>query len=475
MPRLTRRVDLPVDAAEAFAWHERPGALDRLTPPWEPVRVEHPPDGLAVGARVVLRLGVLGLGVGERLGLRWVAEHTAYDPPHHFTDVQRGGPFASWTHTHRFQPAAGGEGSALIDEVDYRLPFGALGSAVAGDLVRDRLTRVFDYRHRTTAADLAAHRRAAQRGATTMHVAVTGASGLIGSALTAFLTTGGHRVSRLVRRAPQGENEIQWHPAPTPAAPAAGRLDPADLRGVDAVVHLAGESLVGRWSADRKRRIMDSRVDGTALVAGTLAAMDDGPRVLVSGSGINAYGFDRGDETLTEDSTTDGGFLGDVVAAWEGATQPAIDAGVRTVHLRTGIVQTPLGSSLRLQLPLFKAGVGGRLGSGRQWTSWITLDDIIGLIHHALVTDEVVGPLNGTSPEPVRNAEHARVLGRVLGRPALVPVPPFGPALLLGSEGARETAFVNLRVLPEKALATGYAFRHPDLETGLRHLLGRTR
>lgn len=300
-----------------------------------------------------------------------------------------------------------------------------------------------------------------------MHVAITGASGLIGSALATALTGAGDRVSRLVRRAPGGQGEIRWDPS-------AGTLAPDALRGVDAVVHLAGESIAARWSPERKRRILDSRVDGTGLVARAMAAMDGGPRVLVSGSATGYYGADRGDELLTEESAGGDGFLADVVRHWEAAAQPAVDAGIRTVLLRTGIVQSPDGGSLRLQLPLFKAGFGGRLGSGRQWVSWITLDDLVGLVQHALATDGLAGPLNGTAPEPVTNAEHARVLGRVLSRPAVVPVPSFGPALLLGAEASRETAFASQRVLPERALASGFRFRHPDLESGLRHILGRT-
>jgi uncharacterized protein (TIGR01777 family) len=456
----TSRIEAPVE--EVFAWHERPGALDRLTPPWDRVTVEQPPASLRVGTGVVLRTHLLG-----PVSVRWVAEHVGYDPPREFRDVQRSGPFAAWDHRHRFAPADGG-GTLLVDDVTYRLPLGALGEAVAGPLVRRRVRAMFDYRHRQTADDLALHQRTRQGESRTMHVAVTGASGLIGSALTALLTTGGHRVTRLVRRPARDGDEVSWDPE-------GGTIDADRLRGVDAVVNLAGENVGGgRWTVEHKRRVLDSRVRGTRLLAETLAKLDDGPRVLVNASGINAYGYDRGDELLTEDSSPGGGFLADVVRQWEAATEPARSAGLRVVLVRTGIVQSPAGGALKLQLPLFRLGVGGPLGSGRQWTSWITLDDIVGLYLHALTTPDLEGVLNATAPEPVTNAEYTRVLARVLRRPARIRVPRLGPAVLLGREGAKQTALVNLRVLPERALAGGYRFRHPDLETGLRHLLGRT-
>lgn len=298
-----------------------------------------------------------------------------------------------------------------------------------------------------------------------MRVAVTGSTGLIGSALVEFLVSGDHRVVRLVRGTPTGSGEIAW-------APEAGTLDREGLRDVDAVVHLAGEPIGGgRWTAERKQRIRDSRVHGTRLLAEALAGLDAGPRTLVCGSAIGFYGADRGDEVLTEESSSGSGFLAGVVREWEAAADPARKAGLRVVCVRTGIVQSPRGGALGLQLPLFRLGVGGRLGSGRQWMSWITIDDTVGILAHALMEPGLDGVLNGTAPEPVRNAEYTRVLGRVLGRPAILPIPRVGPAVLLGKEGAEETALASQRVLPARTEATGYVFRHRDLETGLRHVL----
>ena len=298
-----------------------------------------------------------------------------------------------------------------------------------------------------------------------MDVAITGSSGFIGTALTSALTDAGHRVRRVVRRAPSGTDEVQWDPE-------AGTIDAAGLAGVDAVVNLAGEGIANRrWSDEQKRRIRDSRTKGTQLISETAAGLDPRPGVLVSGSGIDYYG-DRGDEELTEASTPGSGFLPDVCVAWEAATRPASDAGIRTVVLRTGIVLDTAGGALPRMLPLFKLGLGGRFGNGRQWWSWITLEDEVGAILHALGTD-VAGPLNCVAPQPVTNAHFTRTLARVLHRPAVLPVPRFGPALLLGSELVKNLLYDSDRVLPARLLDSGYRFASPDLEGALEGLLGK--
>ena len=296
-----------------------------------------------------------------------------------------------------------------------------------------------------------------------MHVAITGATGLIGSALSTRLRSVGHQVTAISRSA--GPDTIVWDPL-------TGRLDAADLAGVDAVVHLAGEPIgLGRWTEKVKRRIRASRTLGTDLVARTIAGMDDPPRVLVSSSGTNYYG-DGGDRTLTEDSPPGSGFLADVCKDWEGATDPAAAVGIRVVNVRTGPVQSPDGGALEVQLPIFRLGLGGKLGSGKQFMSWISLDDIVGILHYALETDTLKGPVNATAPHPVTQAEHAQTLADVLGRPAFLPVPAFGPKLLFG-DMAEEMILLSQRVLPERVMAAGYTFRHPTLVEALRAVLGR--
>jgi uncharacterized protein (TIGR01777 family) len=308
-----------------------------------------------------------------------------------------------------------------------------------------------------------------------MRVAVGGSTGVIGSALVARLQQDGHEVVRLVR--PQTRTArtggsgsdpgtVRWNPRD-------GTVGAAALAGVDAVVNLAGVGIGQRpWTARVRREITDSRVRSTRLLAQTLAGLagGGGPRVLVVASAVGYYG-DRGDEQLTEGSLPGKGFLAGVCRAWEAAADPARAAGVRVVHVRTGLVQAR-GGMLARELPLFRLGLGGRLGSGRQWWSWVALDDVVGVYRHAITTEELRGPVNATAPNPVTNAEHAATLARVLGRPAVLAVPRFAPRLVLG-DMAEELLFYSARVAPAAALATGYGFRFPSLEPALRHVLRR--
>lgn len=297
-----------------------------------------------------------------------------------------------------------------------------------------------------------------------MDIVISGASGLIGTALTGALRREGHRVRPLVRRAvTAGEEAIAWDPA-------AGRIDAPALEGIDAVVHLAGEGIgEHRWSDEQKRRILESRTLGTALLARTVAALDRPPSVFVSGSAIGFYG-EGGDRILTEADPAGDAFLSDVCVQWEAAAQPAVDAGIRVPFLRTGIVLDPHGGALAKLLPLFRFGLGGRMGSGRQWWSWVSVEDEVGAIAW-LLDHDVAGPVNVTAPTPVTNAEFTKVLAEVLHRPAFLPVPAFGPKLLMGAELADELLFLSQRVQPTVLEAAGYPFRHRDLAGALHALL----
>ena len=433
--------DHPIE--EVFAWHGRRGAIRRLMPPWQPVRVRQESDSLESGRAVLAMPG----------GLAWLADHRpdGYEPGRRFTDVLATrvlGSAIGWRHTHDFSEEPGGR-TRITDRVETRVP--------------ERLVReMFAYRTRQLTGDLAAHSRWAAPEGRPLTVAVTGSSGLIGSALCALLSTGGHRVVRLVRSNPSGTDRL-WRPED----PAGDLLD-----GIDALVHLAGASIAGRFSEDHKAAVRDSRVEPTRRLA-ELAARS-GVATMVSSSAIGFYGADRGDEELTEASERGEGFLADVVVDWEKATAPAAEGGVRVALIRTGIVQSPKGGSLRMLRPLFEAGLGGRLGDGHQWMAWIGIDDLLDVYLRSLVDPEVAGPLNAVAPEPVRNDDYTRVLARVLHRPAVVPVPGFGPELLLGREGAKEVAAASQRVLATRLIGWGHPFRQARLEPALRHVLGRS-
>lgn len=452
-----RLVSLPVSAAEAFAWHERAGALERLTPPWERVElVARSGEGLKPGARVTLRTRI-----GPR-AVEWEAEHREYAPPTVFTDVALRGPFARWEHRHEFVDTGDG-GCELRDRVRYALPGGAAGRAFGGAFARRKLRALFAYRHAVTRDDL---RFALDHaGAPALRVLVSGATGLVGRALVPFLRTQGHTVRRLVRHAPRAEDDVFWDPD-------AGALDLEAAGEIDAVVHLAGAGIAdARWTEARKRLIRESRVRGTRLLAEALAARARPPRVVVGGSAIGFYG-DAGDTWLDEASPAGSGFLAEVTRAWEESWAPLDAAGARRVYLRTGVVLSPAGGALARMLTPFRLGLGGPVGSGRQWWSWISIDDLVGAIGHALVTTTLAGPLNAVAPAPVTSGEFARELGAVLGRPAVLPAPAWALRLALG-ELADEALLASQRVRPGALTDSGYRFRHEKLGAALRHVLGR--
>jgi uncharacterized protein (TIGR01777 family) len=295
-------------------------------------------------------------------------------------------------------------------------------------------------------------------------VAVTGASGTVGIALCAALARSGHAVLRLVRRPARGPDEIAWDPG-------GGVQDRERLEGLDGVVHLAGKSIAGRWTAARKAEIRRSRVEGTRRLCEALAGLARRPAVLVSASAIGIYG-DRGNEVLRESSAPGSGFLAEVCREWEAATEPARRAGIRTVVPRFGMILSPAGGALKTMLTPFRLGLGGRLGNGRQFVSWIAIDDAVGVIQHAMRTERLSGAVNAVSPAPVTNAEFTRTLGRALSRPAVLPLPAFAARLALG-EMADEMLLASQRALPTRLEDSGYRVMHPRLEEALRHLLRR--
>jgi uncharacterized protein len=465
MSTFTRRTELPVPADEAFAWHERPGALRRLTPPWHSVEVEQH-EGIHDGNRTVLDIGP------GPIPIKWVTEHQGYKEGREFTDVQVSGPFSRWRHVHRVMPHdVDTRHSVLEDCVSYGLPLSRISDAVVARRAERELVRMFSYRHRVTREDLVRHAHASLPPLT---IAITGSCGFIGQALTAFLTTGGHTVVRVVRsrtevlqysRSPQ-ERATFWNPK-------RGFVDISGLNGVDAVIHLAGEPFIGtRWTRRQMGRIFDSRARGTRLLADTLAALPNPPQVLLSASSTGYYG-DREHEMLPEEAEPGSGFLPDVCRAWEAATWPAEEAGIRVCHMRFGAVLSPRGGLLKAALPAFRFGLGGVVGRGKRWIPWIALDDALYAMLHLLCYDAVRGPVNVATQHPVTQRRLADVLSTTLRRPAVLRIP-HPVARLAGGDLLHEVILHSARVAPAVLANSGFQFAYPRIDDALQHALGRS-
>ena len=437
---------VPGPRREVFDWHTRPGAFSRLTPPWDPTRLLHY-EGIRDGQRVVLR-------VVAPWPRKWIALHEDYIEGVQFKDRQVKGPFPRWVHTHRVEsdPLGRADHCVMHDQIDFKLPMGPLGALAYRMFMREQIERMFAHRHEILVGDTFDHRTIARGRQLT--VAITGASGLIGRALSDYLSTGGHAVRSVARL--DGLS-----------------FDLDAIAGADVLVHLAGEPIAQRWNEEVKEKIRRSRVDRTALLAEQLARLPQNqrPRVMLSGSATGIYG-DRGDAILTEDSHAGTGFLAGVAQAWERATRLAEEAGIRVVHLRTAVVLSPKGGALKKMLTPFKLGLGGRLGSGLQYLPWITLDDHVRAQYSLMFNDEIRGPVNLVAPEPVTNAAFTQTLARVLRRPAIVPAPAAALRVAFG-EMAEEALLASARVEPLRLREAGFDYRHPDLEEALRKLLGR--
>lgn len=427
---------LPFDRDTVWRWHTRPGAVTRITPGFLPMRVQSEAASIRNGT-TVFRLPA---------GQQWVARHCAdgYIAGVKFTDVAANQPLRAatgWRHVHRFEDV--GEGTLLIDDVTARIPEALLRPAWA-------------YRQRQLVEDLRFIASLPDTAPKT--VAMTGSSGLVGTHLRAQLTTAGHTVIPLVRGS-AGPGERHWD-----------MDDPAPdlLRGVDGVIHLAGETIMGRFTEEKKRKIRDSRVEPTRKLA-RLAA-DSGVDVFVGASAVGYYGTDAGSVPRTETDGPGEGFLAEVCNAWEEAARVE---GLRSVHIRTGLALSSAGGLLPVLKASVNAGLSARFGRGDFWMSWVALDDLTDFYVRALIDDTVSGPVNATAPEPVTNAEMSSTLAHLLRRPDVFSIPTFGPKLLLGEEGAHELALADQRALPAVAAERGWRLRYPTLNAALRHQLGR--
>ena len=439
MARREFRTPLPFSAELVRAYHERPGAFQRLVPPWDPVEVLEQHGTVHEGDRLVMRIPP---------GVRWEAVH--HPLPDGFVDEMVSGPLASWRHAHRF--VAEGEGCVIHDEIEF-------APDLAGWLADGRLERMFAFRARRLQNDLS---RLAGRRA--KRVLLAGASGLLGTQLAALLRVGGHDVRQLVRRplgAPLGAGEVRWDPA-------RGELDPAALAGVDVLVSLSGENVgEGAWTDERKRALVESRLSVTTLLARRLREAEPRPRVWLSASAVGYYG-DTGDTEVDEASPRGAGFLAELCERWEAAAEAI--PGVRGVHVRFGVVLSARGGALAKMATPFRLGGGGPIGGGRQWFPWISADDAVyGLLH--LMFDEArSGPVNLVAPHPVRQGEFATALGAAVHRPALVPLPAFAVRAGFGQMG-QEVLLAGQRVRA-KALDGRFVFAFPDLADALRWELG---
>jgi uncharacterized protein (TIGR01777 family) len=459
MPTYLRSIAIAAPADAVYAWHARPGALERLLPPWSGARVvRQPAAGIADGARVILSLPV------GPLRLPWVAVQHGTVPGRQFCDEQLEGPFQSWVHTHRMLPTTGDAARCVLeDEIAYVLPTGLGALPLAERRVAQVLERMFAFRQERTRADVLRHQRFAAQGP--LRIAVTGAGGLLGRRLVPFLRGGGHTVLRLVRAAhPRGKDAVAWNPS-------TGEVDVERLGAADAVVHLAGESIAGgRWSDGRKAAIRASRVEATRALCAALARLPQRPRVLITASAVGYYG-NRPGEPVREADGPGTGFLAEVCQAWEGATEPARQAGVRVVNLRLGLVVAAEGGALPRMLLPFRLGLGGRLGSGRQGLPWIAAEDVLGIVQQALFEDRLSGAINAVAPQMTRNADFTRALAGVLHRPALLPVPGLALRLLFGEMG-QTLLLEGAQVRPARLQAAEFPFLYPDLAGALRMELG---
>jgi uncharacterized protein (TIGR01777 family) len=450
MLRFQLSSELPYPPEVVAAWHRRPGALHRLTPPWQRVEVlRH--EGVHDGARAELRIA------SGPLRFRWIARHRSL--PDGFCDEQESGPFAAWSHAHRFQapPASSLQLPAssrclMSDTIDW-----SPSCWMPSRMIEHDLARAFAWRHRRLREDLARHAAAALPS---LRIALSGASGLVGREIAAFLDSGGHTVVPISRRG----GGIAWD----------GReqFDAVALRGCDAVIHLAGAGIGDRrWSAARKAEIRSSRVVGTAALARLLAEDPGRVRTLITASGVGFYGS-RGESVLDETASSGEGFLAEVCRAWESAVDPCRSV-VRTVQLRIGVVLSGRGGALASMLPAARAGMSGALGDGRQWWSWIALDDLVHVLHRALADATVRGAVNAVAPSAVRQADFARALAAALGRPAWGPPAPRALLRLALGGMADEALLASTRADPAILRAHGFAWAFPELAGTLTAELGR--
>ena len=466
------RIDQPLE--RVFAWHIREGAFERLKPPWEQFKVIGRSGSIQNNGIVKLRTKL------GPLSMKWVVKHAEYIPDKQFKDIQIKGVFSSFVHSHSFERF--GTSCMLEDRIEYSLPAGRIGSLAAHRFVDRNLRKIFDYRHRTITQDLRTHSfiNSIRKSGSPLTIAITGSSGFVGSALMPFLTTGGHKVVPL-SSSPYVLPSLQTGKDQTRSY---FNLDALNSHHVDAVINLAGENIFGKWTKEKKRKLSESRINTTTTLCERLASLNEPPSVLVSVSAIAYYG-NRGDEILSEDSQAGTrassvpskipsvDYLSDLCRQWENTTQIAKEAGIRVVNLRLGIVLSSSGGLLAKILPVFKWGLGGRIGRGNQYVSWIALEDLLTIILSMIADETFSGPVNAVSPNPVTNTDFTDTLGKTLSRATVVAVPKFMLRGIVGQELTDALLLSSTRVMPSRLIESGYKFRFPYLEMALRDTLGK--
>ena len=484
---------IPFPRRDVVKYYESAGGAARLCPDFSTTLTSGPSKGLAEGSETELEIGLPWLdGLAPvSTTVKWKARHTAYTPGESFTDTMVQGPLDSWEHTHTFSDdtfSDSGGGSSLVqDQVTAELP-GKTSVLGKNWLVKRKidkeLERTFEFRTRQIVVDLTFQqqlRDAAEKGGTAnkdgaidpttaQTFVIAGETGLVGQAISTLLRSLGHNIVALTRssrtsRVP-GVTYKRWDPSK-------GSLDPSLLKGASAVINLAGTSIMGRFTDDHKKSILDSRIDATTTLVDAMkeAASDGGPTTLINASASGYYGADAG--TVTEDSPAGDDFLADVCQRWESTALKAEEAGIRVVLVRTGLVLSARGGLLGTQLPLYLMSGGGPLNGGEMWQPWIGIDDLAQIYIWSAFNPEVSGPINAAAPYTVKQKEFASTLAKVLHRPSVIPTPRVGPDVLMGKEGADQLALSSVKMEPEALEKNGYAFRFTDLEEALRHTLGK--
>jgi uncharacterized protein (TIGR01777 family) len=446
--------EIKSDVQTAFRWHEREGALLRLTPPWEKIDLIEKTGGIETGAKCTINVHA------GFITIPWQAEHIGYVRDRHFKDRQNKGPFAKWEHTHDFEATP--SGTVIKDTVEYRLPFHPFSTLIAGKFMKNKLDRMFRYRSSVSKNDIEI---LSQYKPAPKTIVISGASGAVGSSLIPYLQTQGHRIIRLIRNKKQlCIGDVCWNP----------HMDIIEdsFENADVVIHLAGEPIGNeRWSESKKLSIIESRVKSTSLLAKTLAEMKNPPKLFICASAIGLYG-NRGEEELDEDSTAGRDFISQVCSSWEAAAKPAEERGIRTVYLRIGVALSPKGGALQRMMPPTAFGLGAVAGSGRQFLSWVSMDDVLYAVTHIMETDGICGAVNLTSPNPVRWTQFADEIASAMNRPRFLKIPESVIRMVYGQMGG-EVLLSGAKVMPKKLLESGFTFRYPLLSDTLKHLLGR--